>query len=1015
MTETLAEALVQSSEHLARHGVTPPAGWRETLERSMAPFAIDSLHISSPDDLISAYFIFMSARLDDVTAMVFSEAIEDLFSAHAVALKPAFVRAGKGQFMTRIVLNRRLASRYFHEGRRRVSRPETDASGVWLLRRCLEVSATVVDRDDRAQSHVQRMMNTQMATAAAHVARALPRDSPDRLSILRSGLDRSTLAERYGDRSTEHDGYAVELALRLHETTGEDSLSTVGEAIQRLATVDSSSAQTLIGDVEHAAASQALRTGDIATMAVRLTSAIAHYDRAIDLPHDTNTADVGYQLAKRGRSHALLYELASDASGGRDTFHLDRALADWSDPRSRVHHTDTELARLLLARARLAAARADTHAAQIDIDAAMRLLAVAPPDDRTAERAAAQAVGTAIEQSIDQHDEDAVRSLLADAAALPADAPVPAGTLAKATMWLRNGLADAEWRELSEHVLDRIEVDVAHPSLTDAARGHVLGHAATVARALYLSTSSRIGIERALHLSRAHAAGGETVSAAALDGASQASLAYAAQLSSDLEAVSEDELGAWMDALIWGISALQTQANTRTTVDARFNIAECAARVVDAAERLTDQTGDASFLATAADALTLAEKLAPLDTVAPARARLSSALAAPKLTGTRGSRRASSPGGPTGRTDSAAALSVPRTYAAWRALKDADAAEGSNAADLRVRAAALFCEHADGSGRSLGGKARGGERGVTILSDPHRLVRQLVVLKRVDHAAAARELSALQHLSNWLSVPGNAASWSAPDPLGVVQVSPTDSVLVMRRLPGHTLAHHGLEYLDGRGPNPQPLFEDATTALADFHGALPAGDRQPEDIVGAYRRAATQINGSPHTDVADRFAWLLESAPAATKKDAHAGNWVLSAAAGGMVLLDIEGATTRPVLMELATLIDDLPLFGLDRAGWTQRLDIAGIYSTRLPENLRVPVDELAQRLEAALLNLAVVGSARLDRMRPGLSSRGLRYRKYQREHYEALIGHLATSATDPSVAEAAGKILMSDRGRGRR
>ncbi|MFE5411121.1 hypothetical protein [Microbacterium sp. NPDC056569] len=997
-------ALERSAAQLRAHGVIPPAGWRAILERTLRR-PLTELSVAEPDDLIQAYFLSMDGKWDDVTTLVFLEAVSELFTQHAAALKPSFVRLRKNQFMTRIVLGRRLASRYFHEGRRRVDRPDTRDSGAWLLRRSFDVTASIIDRDERAQPPTLRTMTSQMATSAAHVARTMPRDDPARIDLLRAGLTRSAQAEEYGDVTADHDGYALELALRLHEVTGEPLRPGTRAAAVRLSDQHNSSAQTLLGDVAHADAVVAMGSGDPVGMVTQLREAISRYDNAIALPHHERSADIGYQLSKRGRSHALLYERATDADGGRDTFHLDRALADWGDPRTIPHRTSAELARLLLARARLATARADTTAARQDVEAAAQLLVGGDTDDQTRERLSAQELADTLESALDDRDLDAVLAGIAKARALPVAAAVPAGSLVKAVVWSRNDLAAESWRELAEAVLDRIEVDIAHPSLTLTARGHVRGHAATLARAIHLPASSPAGMERALHLSREHLVAGVTVSAAAYDGASKAAAAVAALRSPTTEAADEDQLGLWHDTLLWGVSALTAQSRTRTTVRERFDIPACAARVVDAADHLLDLTGDTTYFDSAADAVALAETLTSVDAIAPTRNRLSRQPAPPAPSPTRDrSRRASLPAGPAQQFRHAPASPV---YDAWRALSDADAATGPAAAQRRRQAAELFASLADSTDRTLGGKARGGDRGVATASDPYGLTRQIVVLKRVDHATARREHGALTSLSDWLSAAEPPATWTAPDPLGVVQVSPSDSVLVMRRLPGHTLAHHLFEHLDDRTPDPQRYFAAAVEALADFHTALPAAQRPAEDVAGTFARAAAQLTQNREAaEPNGRFTKLLTDAPAVTKKDAHAGNWLWSAAAGGLILLDVEGSTTRPALLELATLTDDLPLLGLDPAGWSTRMAWAEAYLHRLPEDSRVDPSEVRSRLEAALLHVAVIGSARTRRGGPGTSSRGLRFRSYQSAHYGHVIAHLAADATDPSVRNTAADLL---------
>lgn len=1004
MSGSLNNAIQRAASDLTTNGVDMPTGWLDCIRTAIGSQSLEALTPDRPDQLIEAHFTFMNARLDDVTTIVFSQAMADLFSTNARTMKPAFARAGKNQFMSRIVLGRRLASRYFHEGRRRVDVAATIESGTWLLQRSLQLSLSIVERDDRASPQVRRMMHSQIATSSAHIARVMARRDEAREELIRSGLFHSLAAELNGDLTPDHDGYAIELALRLHELTGEDSLSQVSAAIARVRDADSATLQGLLGDVEFARAAADLSNHDIKRAMPRLLVAVDHYDRAIALPRDhQNSADIGYHLAKRGRCYATLYMHGPDAAGHRDTVQLDRALTDWLDARAQPHLHAHEIAQLLLARARLASARSEGAAAGADIAQAARLMA--DHLDRGTLQVEGQALGVVIEQGLDKADIEAVTAALATAAAMPPETPAPSGSMAKAAMWLRGRLSRPEWEEVAEPVLDRIEVDAVHPALTASARGHVWGHAASLARALYLTDSAERGkVLRAVELSRAHTEAAQSPSAAALDGASRAAFEYARHRGDGDEAPSEDHLGGWVDVLMWGISALRTEQTIRTTVAARFDVAECAVRVAEAALRLLDWTEDTTFVETAADGVAIANELASGPRVEAALADLAEAL-----------NRATA--GPAARqvvsTPSVALRNIPdevsaaarHSHAAWRTLADADHRRGEAAQLLRQEAALQFFRLAADSDPSLGGKQREGRRGVTSVNDPHGLSRQLVVLKRVDRNTAQREFEAMALLSAWLRRANTRSGWSVPEPLGVVDIDGEDAVFVMRRLPGHTLAHHAMEYMDGRSPNPQRMFEAAVNALSDFHTAMTGSGAtsRPEDAGESFRRAAMQLVSSSDADIATREVGpLLNSGMQLTKKDAHAGNWIWSTASGGLIMIDVEGKTSRPVILELATLIDDLPLFALDANGWDQRVAIAERYVSSLPPQFGIGHQVLRHRLEASALNVAVIGLARLQRRSWGASSRGIRFSQYQHRHYTELMLYLSREATSNNVRRAA-------------
>lgn len=1011
MSRSLRDAIDEVVADLSKAGVDLPFGWLDQIRGVLHLLDLDALHPDQPDELLDAHFAFMDATLDDVTTMIFLQATTDTFAANTQSMKPAFRRAGKNLFMTRIVLNRRLASRYFHEGRRRIDEPATAASGSWLLERCLEVNLDIVDRDDRAIPATRKTMHSQIATACAHLARQKAREDPDREGLLRTGLAHSLAAERNGDRSPDHDGYAIELALRLHELTDEPSLDSVEDALDRTRNAATATLQGLHGDARFARAMTTRNHAGMAAAIPDLLAALDHCDRAITLPRDHRSADIGYHLSKRGRCHALLYEQLGDQEGHRDTIALDRALADWLDPRAIPHRQNHETARLLLARARLASARSDTAAATSDITAAAQLLAGQDPPGHGG-RLESQVLGVALDQALDRGASDDAIEILTEASALPMVAPAPAGSMTRAAMWLLGRIERCEWENLAQAVLDRVEADAAHPALTVSARGHVTGHAATLARTLYLSeTAERSTVLRAVELSRMHVEAATDLSAAALDGASRAAAMYASMTTAAAETPSEDDLGHWMDAILWGVSALHTQQRIRTTAPTRFDIAGCAVRVCEAASRLDQYTGERLFTDTAINALVIAETLAPDLRLKQARAQLETRPAtAPEPR----RRRATRPAGPaTSGQFAATTRAAEQLHAAWRTLADSEQVAGEAAAVLRQRAAAQFCDLAAVERIDLGGKRRGGVRGVTIAHDPHGLTRRIIVLKRVAPEAANREFEALNRLTAWLDHRQEPQSWSVPEPLGVVDVD-GDAVLVMRRLPGHTLAHHAMEHLDRRADlDPRRLLEAAAAALGDFHTAMLEGPAAgPEDVTRTFRNAAASLTNAEAADTAALLlATLLTSEKQVAKKDAHPGNWIWSTASGGLIMLDFEGSTTRPVILELATLLDDLPLIGLDTAGWDTRLELAHRYLAAIPTAHRPTAGEIRPRLEAGALHVAVTGLARLKRRGWGTSSRGIRYARFQHDHYRRLADSLAQNAHNEKVRQA-GEAILAPRGR---
>lgn len=997
------------------HGVIPSPDWAAHLTRALRVPSLDVVSPRDPGRLIEAHFAFMDAKVDDVTTIVYLEAFDALLRQRDVDLRPMFKRAGKSLFITRIIASRKRASRYFFEGRHRIEHADTADGGVWLLEECVRLLRGTVDRDDSASEQTLAMMHTQIATASAHLARRRDREDPARRPLLEVGLDHALRAEAVGAVDADHDGYALELALRLHELDDAGALDRVGGAQARLMTVATPTAAALTGDVLFAKAAIELAEGAVDRAAPLLAAAIERYEHGLDPadpadPTDPTDPDIGYRLAKRGRAHMLLYRYAVDRAGRRDTFHLDHALADWLDDRTSPHRQDWEVARLLLARARLFSARSDLSSARKDTQHARRLLAEAErPHDLM--RLTASELEADLDTAMNHGDPDRVLTLLQTVTDIVLYAPVPSGHAAKAVRWLQSRMPDSFWKTTGERALDRVEMDVAHPALSVSARGQVATHAAVIARALYLHDGADAADTlRALELSRQQVRLATTLSAVALDGASAAASRYIYSHLGASEAADVDEVGGLEEVVTWGISGLRTARNVQHSLPARFDIAETVHRITAAARTLTAWTGDDTWLDTAGDALGLAAELAPGLPLDKARAALRAPVAAPRR------RRVTLPGGPP--TSGAAvpdaagiALAAPgRAHSLWRALADVDAAPIHQRAPLRQRAAEAFVARSFDDRSLLGGKQRPGRRGVMTLADPYGLSQQLVVIKRVSHPAAQHEFDALQALTDATGRREPERRWFVPTPLGVVPIDADDAAIVMRRLPGNTLAHHVLQHLDGDEADPRHMFDVAADALGDFHRLLSrpdlAGDR-----VGDALRVALPLDLAPDVrrwavQVADR----VESTPWVRKKDAHGGNWLWSRTAGGLVMLDVEGTTTRPALLELVTLLDDVQVLALDDAGWAARRELAVRYLHAAGIDLAA-VGDLDAVIEADLLWVATTGLRRLHRHSIEASARGLRFAGRQRSHYQAVLQFLAGRAQSDAVQALAAHLVTAAAG----
>lgn len=1004
MSESLDAAISRVEQELRRHDVVVPEGWHEALTRAFAPHRLNELDEDHGDQLVQAHFSAMNAVLDNVTSILRYQSMMDLFSRGGSKLKPSFARAGKNQFTSRTVIASKLASNYFHEGRQLVSNELTEASGAWLLERCVKLIVNFVSKDERASGRARLMYSTQVATASAHLAR-VSRDDSDRKTILLLGLEYSLAAELLDHPNSDQDGYQIELALKLYELDSGDSLDRISSALGRSRFKKSVQLRGLLGDVAAARASTLLANGDASHAVPLLSQAIGHYDVALALPADSSKVDLGYLLAKRGRAHALLYERGGGAFGRRDNQELVFALRDWTDPTTAPHRHDREVARLHLARSRLALARSDRDAAEVDILHADRLLQT-DPHHRTEVVLRSQRFDIELNSAMDANSTTNVGALLAQTVELDLSVPVPAGSMTKAIEWLRNRWDRVDWEPLAVSVLGRIEEDVDHPALSDSARGYVASHAGQLARQLYSRGTGNIaGLTRAVDVSRLQIGLARPVSARALDGAASVAFALATELAASEEAASEDTLGAWTDSMLWSVAALETERTVRTSVESRFDVVACAVRVVRAAAMLRDLTGEHSPASSASEALELAATLVegPDPRLAQARASLTGEQSKKK------NRRASMPQGVLSEIGLTSASSAAPVHDAWRSLQEAEKSVGSERTRIRQVSADRFFALATDSSRDLGGKRRGGQRGVTTLSEPHGLAGQVVVLKRVSPESAHHEFNAFRHLEAWLESSAVSPSWRIPTPLGVIDLS-GDGIFIMRRISGHTLAHHAMQHFDGRAEHPLRMFEEAVSALADFHTAMTDFDlhARKEDVEAGYLRAAEALTSSAAaTRAAAMISEITANGPYLAKKDAHAGNWIWSAASGGLVLFDVEGKTSRPMLLELATLLDDLPLLALDDDGWARRVELGRRYLSRMPRILSADItdSDIRARLEAGALNTAVVGLSRYVRRDWGVSSLGIRFAREQRNHYVSIIDHLAATSDVDAIRRAAQEV----------
>lgn len=118
-----------------------------------------------------------------------------------------------------------------------------------------------------------------------------------------------------------------------------------------------------------------------------------------------------------------------------------------------------------------------------------------------------------------------------------------------------------------------------------------------------------------------------------------------------------------------------------------------------------------------------------------------------------------------------------------------------------------------------------------------------------------------------------------------------------------------------------------------------------------------------------------------------------------------DGTTSRPALLELMTLLDDVRVLDLDRDGWATRRELASRYLQAAGIDLAA-VEDLDAVMEADLLCVATTGLRRIQRHAVEASALGLRFTRLQRDHYHAALRFLAVQAQTNAVQALAAHLL---------
>lgn len=318
---------------------------------------------------------------------------------------------------------------------------------------------------------------------------------------------------------------------------------------------------------------------------------------------------------------------------------------------------------------------------------------------------------------------------------------------------------------------------------------------------------------------------------------------------------------------------------------------------------------------------------------------------------------------------------------------------------------------------------RGGEQGVRVINDPHRLIERALVLKRLSKAAAHRERDDTDAFTSWLAAQQCPSHWRLPEPLAVIDVGESDAVYVMSRQQGRVLGACIVEPLPKDAPSPEYRFTQALHYLAAYQAWRSEGSPNQGGAGHAERTAfEAQLDKaerkiSREASVRKLLAACLDrfvdpGAPVVAKKDPHPGNWLWTPT-DNLVLIDLESSVKLPLLQEAITVIDDLPLLDTaDPEAWSKRLRMAADYCAALRGfGVEIPDmtdDDLQRRYEALAALHAVKGIGRVRRADIGAPLFSLAIARLQTTHYRGLLGYLADAAGDPNVRDLAALVLTS-------
>lgn len=248
----------------------------------------------------------------------------------------------------------------------------------------------------------------------------------------------------------------------------------------------------------------------------------------------------------------------------------------------------------------------------------------------------------------------------------------------------------------------------------------------------------------------------------------------------------------------------------------------------------------------------------------------------------------------------------------------------SISSDLMERSLHLIVENTEFKKLVLGGRTK-----VFVLDDRHRLLSSSIVLKPTTKTSATKEMNNAEAFGQYVKENDLASEYKVPRPIGLVDIDETQCVYAMWREEGQTLADYYSELRDAkRHSDLEKIVYQAVRYLALYHSWDRRSSTQRAEI-GSWARIVRDTVGkeiAAKVNIGNAIQQFLPSSPETLpKKDAHPENWLVSDS-NELIMIDLEATSRRPIVFEVAQLVDDYGILPATEDGFQQRLRVVDKY-----------------------------------------------------------------------------------------